>query len=98
MRIKIVLEKGEDGFIVAKAPSLPGCFSQGKTEKIIRAYQSKFIIPIGKVINIQQENENHSGRFLGIDPQGRLRIRQSGREHLFSPAEIQSVQIASLKP
>jgi len=33
MRLKIVLEKGEDGYIVAKVPSLPGCHSQGKTEK-----------------------------------------------------------------
>lgn len=33
MRLKIVLEKGEDGYIVASAPSLPGCHTQGKTEK-----------------------------------------------------------------
>ncbi|MFH1191153.1 MAG: type II toxin-antitoxin system HicB family antitoxin [Candidatus Omnitrophota bacterium] len=33
MRIKIVLEKGEDGYIVASVPSLPGCHSQGKSEK-----------------------------------------------------------------
>ena len=33
MRLKIILEKGEDGYIVAKAPSLPGCHSQGKNEK-----------------------------------------------------------------
>ena len=33
MRLKIVLEKGEDGYIVASVPSLPGCHSQGKTEK-----------------------------------------------------------------
>ena len=33
MRLKIVLEKGEDGYVVASVPSLPGCHSQGKTEK-----------------------------------------------------------------
>ncbi|MDO8525775.1 MAG: type II toxin-antitoxin system HicB family antitoxin [Candidatus Omnitrophota bacterium] len=33
MRLKIVLEKGEDKYIVASVPSLPGCHSQGKTEK-----------------------------------------------------------------
>ena len=32
MKLKIVLEKGEDGFIVVHCPSLPGCWSQGKTE------------------------------------------------------------------
>jgi predicted RNase H-like HicB family nuclease len=31
MKIKIQLEKGEDGFYVATVPSLPGCVSQGKT-------------------------------------------------------------------
>ena len=33
MNFKVVLEKDEDGVIVATVPSLPGCISQGKTEK-----------------------------------------------------------------
>ena len=33
MRVKIILEKGQDGYIVASVPSLPGCHSQGKNEK-----------------------------------------------------------------
>jgi predicted RNase H-like HicB family nuclease len=33
MKFKIVLEKDEDGWFVATCPSLPGCISQGKTEK-----------------------------------------------------------------
>ncbi len=33
MKLKIMLEKGEDGYIVASVPTLPGCHSQGKTEK-----------------------------------------------------------------
>lgn len=33
MKLKIVLEKGENGFIVAHCPSLKGCWSQGKTER-----------------------------------------------------------------
>jgi predicted RNase H-like HicB family nuclease len=32
MTFKIVLEPGEDGWIVAECPSLPGCISQGRTE------------------------------------------------------------------
>jgi len=32
MKLKIVLEKGDNGFIVAHCPSLKGCWSQGKTE------------------------------------------------------------------
>lgn len=33
MDLKIVLEKGEDGYVVAHCPSLKGCWSQGKTEQ-----------------------------------------------------------------
>ena len=33
MRLKIVLTKGEDGYIVASVPALQGCHSQGKTQK-----------------------------------------------------------------
>ena len=33
MKIKIVLEKDEDGWFVTTCPSLPGCISQGRTEK-----------------------------------------------------------------
>jgi predicted RNase H-like HicB family nuclease len=33
MTVKIVLEHGEDGYIVAHCPSLKGCWSQGKTRE-----------------------------------------------------------------
>ena len=33
MNFKVVLEKGDDGWITATVPSLPGCISQGRTEK-----------------------------------------------------------------
>ena len=32
MKLVVVLEKGEDGYLVASVPSLPGCVSQGKTK------------------------------------------------------------------
>ena len=31
MRIRIIIEKDEDGVFVAECPALPGCVSQGKT-------------------------------------------------------------------
>ena len=31
MTRRVILYPGEDGFIVAEVPSLPGCISQGKT-------------------------------------------------------------------
>jgi predicted RNase H-like HicB family nuclease len=33
MIFHIVLEKAEDGWMVAECPSLPGCVSQGRDEK-----------------------------------------------------------------
>jgi predicted RNase H-like HicB family nuclease len=32
MRLPITLQPGEDGYIVAECPVIPGCISQGKTE------------------------------------------------------------------
>jgi predicted RNase H-like HicB family nuclease len=33
MNIKILIEKGEDGYFVASVPALKGCWSQGKTRE-----------------------------------------------------------------
>ena len=33
MNIKIVIERGEDGYIVAHVPALKSCWSQGKTRE-----------------------------------------------------------------
>ncbi|MDM8537536.1 type II toxin-antitoxin system HicB family antitoxin [Desulfobacterales bacterium HSG17] len=32
MKLKIVLEKGMDGYIIAYCPALKGCVTQGRTE------------------------------------------------------------------
>jgi predicted RNase H-like HicB family nuclease len=33
MPIKVIVEKGEDGYFVAHCPSLKSCWSQGKTKE-----------------------------------------------------------------
>lgn len=33
MKIKVIIEKGEDDYFVVRCPSLKSCWSQGKTEK-----------------------------------------------------------------
>ena len=33
MKFIVTLERGEDGWIVAECPAIPGCVSQGKTEE-----------------------------------------------------------------
>ena len=32
MKFRVVLQQGEDGYIVAECSALPGCVSQGRTE------------------------------------------------------------------
>ena len=32
MNIKVVIENGEDGYFVARVPSLKGCWSQGRSK------------------------------------------------------------------
>lgn len=33
MKYTVVIEKGEDGYLVVHCPALPGCWSQGKTRE-----------------------------------------------------------------
>ncbi len=33
MKLPVVLHPGEDGYLVAECPLIPGCISQGKTEQ-----------------------------------------------------------------
>jgi predicted RNase H-like HicB family nuclease len=33
MNIKVIIEKGEDGYFVAHVPALKSCWSQGKTRE-----------------------------------------------------------------
>lgn len=33
MDLPVVLRAGEDGFLVAECPAIPGCISQGRTRK-----------------------------------------------------------------
>ena len=33
MKLKVIIEKGDDGYYVVTVPSLPGCISQGKTKE-----------------------------------------------------------------
>ena len=33
MKIKVIVESGEDGYFVARVPALKGCWSQGRTRE-----------------------------------------------------------------
>ncbi|MBF0516679.1 MAG: type II toxin-antitoxin system HicB family antitoxin [Nitrospirae bacterium] len=60
MNIKVILEKGEDGYFVANCPSLRSCWSQGRTAdealNNIKEAIELFLEPdLGEFI----EDENH---------------------------------------
>ena len=61
MRIKIVLEEGEDGYYIVHCPSLRGCWTQGKTKeeaiKNIKEAIKLYLEPDPK--EIQKEIESH---------------------------------------
>ena len=67
MKLKIVLEQGLDGYIIAYCPSLRGCVSQGKTveEAIanIREAIELYLEPDPREI---QETANHKVFELAI--------------------------------
>jgi predicted RNase H-like HicB family nuclease len=44
MMFHVTLEQAEDGWIVAECPALPGCVSQGRSEKEARANIREAII------------------------------------------------------
>jgi antitoxin HicB len=55
LRFAIVLEKDEDGYIVASCPALPGCHSQGRTKKEAIANVSEAIR--GYVCSLRRHGE-----------------------------------------
>lgn len=61
MKLKIMLEKGEDGYICASCPSLKGCRSQGKTEaeamKNIKEAVLLFLEPAPKDIRLSAKHK-----------------------------------------
>ncbi|HLC79151.1 MAG TPA: type II toxin-antitoxin system HicB family antitoxin [archaeon] len=32
-KFSVLIEKGQDGYFIGEVPELPGCYSQGKTQK-----------------------------------------------------------------
>ncbi len=51
--LKVVFCHGEDGFIIAECPQLPGCMSQGRTKEeavrnIVDAIESVLMVRMGR--------------------------------------------------
>ncbi len=63
-------------------------FLSGNKAEVIRAFEQKFIFPVGKVISVRTEKKRHTGTYLGFDYQARLMLQTSQDKIFFSPAEI----------
>jgi len=62
MQLTVVLEEGEDGYIIASCPSLPGCYSQGKTEAEALANIREAIIAYLLVADDKARKKSRKGR------------------------------------
>ena len=60
MTLKVLIEKGEDGYFVAHCPSLKSCWSQGKTkEEALKNIQEAIELYLAPELTDFVEDENH---------------------------------------
>lgn len=60
MKIKVIVEKGEDGYFVAHCPSLRSCWSQGKTkEEALKNIREAIELYLEPEVENFVEDENH---------------------------------------
>jgi predicted RNase H-like HicB family nuclease len=59
MKLRIIIVQDEDGVFVAHCPSLPGCFSQGKTRIAAQANINEAIAGYLESLAKHGETENH---------------------------------------
>lgn len=61
---KVVIEKGEDGYLIAEVPELPGCYSQGETlEELIGNIKEAIELYLESVKELKKKPKN---RFVEI--------------------------------
>ncbi len=65
-----------------------GKFVSGERMEILRAFEAKFIFPIGKVIIVRTEKETLVGTFRGFSSGTKMILEREGEEIFLSPAEI----------
>ena len=61
MNLKVIVERGEDGYFVTHVPSLKSCWSQGKTrEEALENIREAIVLYLEpEPTELTQENENH---------------------------------------
>uniref|UniRef100_A0A7C1J8G6 Type II toxin-antitoxin system HicB family antitoxin n=1 Tax=Ammonifex degensii TaxID=42838 RepID=A0A7C1J8G6_9THEO len=60
MKFLVTLTEGEDGFIIAECPALPGCLSQGRTKE-------EALVNIKEAIALSIETRRGLGMPLGYE-------------------------------
>jgi predicted RNase H-like HicB family nuclease len=80
----VVFTSGEDGYIIAECPQLPGCMSQGKTKdearrNIIEAMQAVIAVRLSHIL---EDSEHH-----------RIATADSSSEECFRVKEPELVSI-----
>ena len=67
MKIKVIIEKGEDGYFAAHCPSLRSCWSQGKTKaEALKNIQEAIELYLEPDIKNFVEDEDHEIYELAI--------------------------------
>lgn len=62
MKLHVVIEKDESGYYVAEVPALPGCLSQGKTEKEAEANIKEAVVGWLAVMDAKTQGRKRGGR------------------------------------
>ena len=78
--LRVVFRSGEDGYVIAECPQLPGCMSQGKTKEeanrnIMDAIKSVLMVRMGQFLSeaapqersTDEQEEQKSFRVQGLD-------------------------------
>ncbi len=67
MQMKVIVEKGEDGYFVARCPSLKSCWSQGRTrEEALENIQEAIALYLEPELEDFKEDENHEVHILTL--------------------------------
>jgi BirA family biotin operon repressor/biotin-[acetyl-CoA-carboxylase] ligase len=94
LRLALGREVDKAGIEKALWPALSFWYAawvRGRREEIVRAYESRLMIPVGATVNVQREGGDVKGVFRGIDLRARLKIEEKGKRLLLSPAEILAI-------
>jgi predicted RNase H-like HicB family nuclease len=74
----VVFTAGEDGYIIAECPQLPGCMSQGKTKdearrNIMEAMQAVISVRLGHLL---EESDSRHGKNMDSSEEECFRVKE----------------------